>query len=333
VRATGFALRLTGWLVAAGALVTFTGAAVAMDVWMPQTGEVNLEEAPGDNPEARLHHAYALVGAGEWKSGMKELRKLIDENPSAGWVGEARLMIGRALLSAGKFQKAFDLLDEVWSDHPDTDLANSARELQHMAAGRMAEKNLARGSKMYDRLIETAVDDAESATVLTRKADAAFSARRYLSAQDRYLAVLDLYPRSELAPYCWFRIAESHWEMAKWLALGLEDVTAAERAFSDFLDVYQEDGRAAEAGERLEEVRGRLARLNAEVVQFYVEAEERPWAAVNYLKHLEKDLPESPESEWAAQELERITRDLDSPLRGDSWQLPLPGVEKAAPEE
>ena len=51
-------------LLAAAAIVCASTGGI--EVWMPQTGEVALEETPRATQEARRLHAYALVGAGQW---------------------------------------------------------------------------------------------------------------------------------------------------------------------------------------------------------------------------------------------------------------------------
>jgi len=318
----------TGWLAGMAVWVAAAAGVAAVEVWMPETGEVKLEEPPGDDVAARRDYAYALIGAGEWKSGARELRRLIKRNPEAEWRGEARLMIGRALLSGGKYRKAFDVLAEVREAHPGTPLAQRARVLQHETAMQQTTASFGKGADMYDRLVETAPGEEEAATALVQKADATFNARFYLRAQDAYLAVVDLYPQSEWAPYCWHRIAECDLERASWLELGVQGYQAAERGFADFLEVYPENQRAPEARRKLEEIRRRLAALNVEVVRFYAEAEERPWAAIRYLEHIRDNLPGTPQSEWAEQELHRIEAELTAPPRGRVRRLPLIGVEQ-----
>ena len=62
-----------------GVFATIVSAArvEALDVWTPQTGEVELEALPRDTADARRVHALALIGAGQWAGGVAELRALI----------------------------------------------------------------------------------------------------------------------------------------------------------------------------------------------------------------------------------------------------------------
>jgi outer membrane assembly lipoprotein YfiO len=293
---------------------------------MPETGEVELEEPSRDSVEARLEHAYALVGAGQWASGIAELRALVGEYPEADWVPEARLMVGRALLIGGKFEKAFRELHRLAADYPDSALAAEARRLQRSAARREASADLGDAFQMYADLEERAADEYEAADVLREKADAALDAGRYLQAQDEYLALVSFYPRSEWVPYCWFKVAQCEWERAAWLALGLEGVQEAERSFRDFAEAYPEHPLASEAEQKAGEARRRRAELNAQIARYYIEAEKRPWASVNYLEHLRTEFAGTPQAEWAAKKLAQVKKQLPAPPHGQIRGLTLSGV-------
>ncbi|MFO8006573.1 MAG: outer membrane protein assembly factor BamD, partial [Candidatus Brocadiia bacterium] len=209
----------------------------------------------------------------------------------------------------------------------DPEAARRARALQYEAAHNVAAEDFGDGMALFDQMIEAAPSESEAADAIRRKADAALEAGRFLYAQDEYRALVSLHPRSQWVPYCWFRIADCEWRMARWLGLGMEGVREAERSFSDFTDIYPLHPYADEAEQKAEAAREQLARMNAEVARFYVQAEERPWAAVPYLRRVVSRFPESSEAEWAAQQLRQIEGQLQAPLRGDLRSMSLPGVQ------
>jgi outer membrane assembly lipoprotein YfiO len=313
-----------GWLLVLA--VAVAGTASGMEVWMPETGEVQLEEMPRDSLDARRRHAYALVGAGQWAGGVRELRRLIRRNPEAPWIPEARLLLARALAGAGKRRKAFNQLAELQAQQPDTPLAVEAWSLQRAVARQESEADLSSGLELYDRLIEAAPDEFEAADLMRAKGDAAFKAERYLLAQDEYLALVSFYPRSEWVPYCWYKIAECEWQMATWLGLGLERVVEAERSFDDFVETYPQHEKADDARQMAGEAREERAERNADIVRFYVEGEKKPWAAVTYLEYLRDEFPDSPEAAWAESRLEELRAQLRAPTPGRVRRLALPGV-------
>ncbi len=314
-------------LLAAVCLVWACLAAGAIEVWTPQTGEVDLDEPVGPDVRSRLRHAYALIGARQWAGAIPQLRKLLKESPDAAWAGEARLMLGRALMQAQNYEGAFEELSKLTAGYPEDELAVRAHQMQYEAAQRASGKHLGSALRMYDRLAETAADEAEMMDALRRKGDAIFERGNYLRAQNEYLALTSFDARGEWAPYCWYRVAQCRWRLANWLGLGLERVRRAERAFADFVELYPDHNLTSKAQEELAEVRRRRAEMNARVAQFYDSREDRPWAALNYLRYIVEEFPESPQSEWAEWRMRRIEEEMNGPARGERQDLPLPGVE------
>jgi len=308
------------------AMTYLAGGVSAVEVWTPQTGEVELEKTPRETAEARREHALALIGAGQWDSGIAELRDLIEADPDGEWVPEARFAIAQALLVQGDAVDAFDELEELRAAHEGTPLAKRARELQFRAARVQAERRLGPARKLYDRLMETAANSGEAALAQKDKADALFAAGRYLEAQDEYMALTDLYPYNEWVPYCMFKMAHCQWELARWLQLGMEGVREAERSFRDFVETFPTHSRAPDAREMMAEARGTRAELCREIAAFYIETRKRPWAAVNYLDYMLRELEGMPQAEWAAEELEKVKEQTHTPLRGTVRPLSLPGV-------
>jgi len=313
-------------LAMALAAAAAVGSAMAAEMWMPETGEMSLEDLPRQDAEARRLHALALIGRGQWSSGTEELRLLLAAEPDAEWAAEARFAIARGLLATGRPREAFDELERVAEEFPDSPFAARTRGYQRTAARVLAVEEPDAAGTLYDRLVVTARDADEAATILCEKADAFFRARRYLDAEAFYLELITEFPRSEHNTYAWFRAAECEWRMAQWLGLGLERMENAEKQFEDFARTYPSDLHAPEARERVADVQAARASFVWQVARFYIDAERKPWAAVVYLERLLREFPESPEAGWAEVELQRIRAGLEAPLRGTVQELALPGV-------
>jgi outer membrane assembly lipoprotein YfiO len=305
-------------------------AARGIEVWMPETGEVDLDEVEPGSLEARRAHAMALVGAGQWAGGVAELRRLIEAAPRAEWVPEAQFVIARGLIAWGRPRQAFEELHQLRVLYPESPFAERARPLQFVAARVTADLNVDDSAELYERLIDTAESQEEAERAWREKADVFFEAQRFLDAEAEYLAFVSFFPDSELVSYCWYMAAECEWQLATWLGLGLERVEAAEQHFEDFVERYPGDVRAADAQQKIEEARRERARINWEVARYYLEVEGKPWAAVNYLEYIGQEFPDTPEAERAARELAGIAARAEAPPRGQVREIPLPGA--LAPE-
>lgn len=309
------------------ALACTAGGVLAVEVWTPETGEVELERLPRDTAQLRRQHALALIGAGQWVGGVAELRELMAADPDGQWVTEAQFAMARGLVACGQFGTAFDELERLRIEQQGTPLAQQARTLQFTAADLQAAQEVDAALKLYDRLIDTASSAEEAAYAQKQKADAAFSAGRYLAAKDEYMALATLYPYSRWVPYCMFRMAECEWEIARWLRLGLEGVQRAEWLFVEFVETYPAHAYTGDAKEKLTAARSIRADMYREIARFYIETRKRPWAAVNYLSYIRQEFADMPEAEkWATEELARIRREAPVPLRGQVRPLELPGV-------
>jgi len=323
-------VKAPGWCaMAVMVAVCLHGTASAVDVWMPETGEVALEETPRDTVELRRQHAFALIGAGEWAGGVGELRVLMAAAPDAPWVAEARLAIARAFLTAGRYRDAFEEIGPLAESQADSALAHRARDLQFQIARATAPERLGLALKFYDRLLESAPTAEDAVYAQKERADAFFATKRFMDAEDTYMSIIRDQPRSVWTPYCWFKVADCNWQLARWLDLGLERIKDAEQLFADFLETYPADDNSAEARAKRVEAREAQAELHGKVSEYYIEVERKPWAAVNYLTYIRDQFKDTARAGWAAEQLEAIEDSGKAPLPGRFHRFDLPGVETA----
>jgi outer membrane protein assembly factor BamD (BamD/ComL family) len=251
----------------------------------------------------------------------------MDQDPLGTWVVAGRLAVGRALLNAGRWEEAFEEVAGVAAAAPDGgSMAAQARELQHEAARRLASQSLSRSLKLFEQLNKTATTGEHRALILKEKADVTLAAGRYLDAADRYQEAIESHPHSGWIPYWKLKRAECTWRLARWLGLGTQHFEEAEEAYEGFVAQFPNHESTRGAQEALAEVRLSLAAVNRRIVRQYVDKEEKPWAAVPYLHHMQAKFEDLPDSQWAADELARITASAKAPLPGRLRTLELPGV-------
>jgi outer membrane protein assembly factor BamD (BamD/ComL family) len=312
-------------LIALLALAVVAGgrAVDARKLWTPETGEVTLEEMPRETPEQQRRFAFALLGIGQWEEGVRILQEQIKQHPDAEWVPHTRYSMGRALLDADQSRRAFDVLDEVDAEQADDVLLQRVRDLQFQAARVRADESLRGALRMLDRMMKHMETDEKRAFVMKEKADVTRLAGRYLDAMGRYMEAIDAYPRSTWVPYCEYGLALCQWRFAQWLRLGLEDVTAAQRSFEDFVEVYPTHPLTPEAKEKLQEARRMRWEMLNGVADYYAQKENRPWAAARYLNFMVKELPEMEEEELQQARLKagKHRGALPKPMPGDTWDL------------
>lgn len=299
----------------------------AVEIWMPQIGEVELERLPRGTPEEKFRHACALIGMGRYRSGIKGLRGLLKKAPEGGMAEQSRFMIAFAYLHRGKHKRAFKEAGKFLDRYPESSLASRAAEMQLRAVRELTRDSLRGGIKLYDRLIARQTSKELVALCLKEKADALLANGEYSEARYEYELLTERYPQSVWLPHCYFKMAECEFEVARWLGLGGEHLGVAIAELSDSLAVFPEHSEADKARERLREALSMEAARLKGIAQFYIKARKRPHAAVNYLDLLVNEFPGSEEARWAADTLENIRSEQETPLRGDYREQELPGVE------
>ncbi len=301
----------------------------AIEVWMPETGEVHLDELARESPESRFKHAAALIGAGQPVSGAAELRKLVAEHPEAEWVEQARYLIAFGLFRADRFKKAFVEWENFLALYPDSELKDDVHEMQLQATRSRTKENEGDGLALYDRLISRAPSWEFAALCQKEKADAALDAEDYLLARDEYLALIDYYPDSTWAPYCWYKIAECDFKLAAWVRRGTEHWDRVRAELDDFVRIFPEHKLVKEARQKLERVQAQQAAKYREIAEYYLGPARRPTAALPYLGFLVTEFPDTGEATWAEQKLTQIHADQTVPVKGGYKKLALPGVSSA----
>lgn len=325
----------TRLLLAAAALVcpVLLTPADAMEVWTPQTGEVDLEERPRQDPEDRFRHATAMLAAGETEGAVRHLRSLIKKHPDAEWTEKAHFLLGMALYNDGRYKAAYKTWTDFRRKYPDSERTERVFALQRKAAIQRSGRNVKKGMAMFDHLSEAAPDREAGALTHKARADALLHAGKYLRASDQYLALIDYYPDSRWVPYAWYQMGVCHLELAEWVGRGTEHLEEAERRLEDFVRNFPDHEYADDAREKLEEARALRAEKHRRVALYYMGPAKRPSAALPYLRYIQRALPESKQARWATENIQEILEQRGAPVQGQMHQMSLPGVTPAAKTE
>lgn len=299
---------------------------LGIEAWTPQTGEVNLEERPRDDAEAHFRHAAALFAAGEAKSAAQQLKGLLEQHPEAEWAEQAHYLLGLARYNRGRYRAAFRAWHPIHEKFPESDQRKKVFALQRTAAKRQTQKSLRKGLKMFDQLTEIAPDRESGALAQKDRADALLAAGEYLRASDQYLALVDYYPDSSWVPYAWYRMGKCHLELAKWIGRGTEHLEEARRRLEDFLANFPEHQFADEAEAELNEVQTLMSGKYRDIAEYYLGPGKRPTAALPYLRHIQRSVPESSNGEWAERKINEILEHREAPAQGHVRTMALPGV-------
>ncbi|MFP4176037.1 MAG: outer membrane protein assembly factor BamD [Planctomycetota bacterium] len=290
--------------------------ALAGGTWVPDMGEVDLEERPRDEAEARFKHAVALLASGESKSAARQLRGLLEEHPEAPWANRARYMLAVAQYNLERYEAAFNTLNSYQKDESEDKAIQQVENLQYKAAEARTEQNLNKGIELLDQLAERSGDPELAAQAQKSKADALREDGQYLKASDEYLALIDTFPRSELVAECWYRIGMCHLELARWIGRGTEHLKEAQTRLKDFLYNFPDTQFAPEAREALQDAQRLHAEKYARIARYYIGPADRPAAALPYLRHVRRTVPDKQLGQWAEKQIRKIHRDRESPPRG-----------------
>lgn len=303
-------------------LAGLAGAVRAAEVWTPEVGEVDLNEPVAEGDEAAFRHAWALVGAGRYESGVAALRRLSKKSADPAIAERARYAVAQARHLQGKYKKAFKELERFVKDYPRSARTVEARWLQVRAAQKLSERRPRAALELLEKLGKVP-DLTLAARVQKDRADAMLKLGRYLAARDEYLALVDYYPRSKWVPYCFYKAAECELGLASWIGLGSERFRRARRELREFITSYPLHELASNAREKLAEARSKEAARIKGVARFYLEDKNRPEAAVAYLRYLRSELRGTEGAKWAEATLQRIEQRRGVSLVGRDI---LPGV-------
>ena len=284
-------------------------------VWTPESGKwENPKYAARDTPEEQLEYAMAFYKEGNFKTCLREFKKLIKYYPLSKEAPSAQYYIGRIMEELDKPYDAFKAYQKVIDLYPYTELVDDVIEREYKI-GEMffsGKKLTIMGPwkvPAKDKAIEIFKMVADNAPYGKYADKAIFNAGLgykdiidYDNAIMMFKQLIDDYPGSELIDKARYQLAEC----SKLLSLKADyDQTptiVAREEFEDFIKKHPESEMSDEAKEIIRKLKYREAKNAYSTAEFY-EARRQPQSAVIYYKEIIRNYPDT---EWAQKAMERI---------------------------
>lgn len=151
-----------------------------------------------------------------------------------------------------------------------------------------------------------------------RIADVYFMQESFIEAAHSYQTFRDLHPKHDQVAYAMFRVGESYeQDIPSKLARDLTSAYKALDAFGEFLQRFPNDPKSAEARNKVQEIRGRIAQKELYIAEFYEHWDE-PGSAYGRYRKIEKVYPDTPVIQKAQKRREALENDKpekEIPLR------------------
>lgn len=280
-------------------------------VWTPDTGKVDIQKLPRDNPLQQFAYARALAGAGQYADAIRELEKIIKRYPDEVFVEQAEQAIIVCLWQRGKYKDAYRRCWQFLSKYPTSVLVPDVEKMRMQIVVDMSYSNPSGARQLLLELLETSKLEEQSADSLRYIGDSYYREKEYQDARDRYLELIEDYPKSRWVTYAHFRMGLCDYKQGFRQMRDLGLIRRAMSQFKDYLAEYASGPTVVKRG-TVEKYLARLEKFDAEhyleVAEFYERRRDKPDAAAIYLQRLITLYPNSVPAQEAARKLRRLKR-------------------------
>jgi outer membrane protein assembly factor BamD len=274
----------------------------------------------------QLEVAREALEAGRYGEAIKAARRTVQNWPLSDYAPEAQYLLARAYDARGRSERAFKEYQLLLERYPKFDKYQEVVERQFEIANEyLAGKwfrlwgtiplfgSMERTVQMYEKVIKNGPYSAvapqaqinigsarENQSSFFNKIDPFREAlQAYLTAADRY------FENQEIASEAVFRAANAYFQQAQKADYDQTMAAQAIATFGDFITLYPNDPRVAEARERISQLRVEQARGSYATAQFYEKRKSWSGALIYYNEVLLND-PTSPYAEPARQKIQEI---------------------------
>ena len=314
---------------------------IAELVWNAQTGwryeggvlsDYFDDPIEGQNAKELMNKARKAQEAenyGRALGAYEEVRERYDQSIFA---PEAMLQSARVYTRRHQFQKAFDLLDQVIQIYPEYEKFNKVVGQQFEIASQVMEgarpklwgtipwlRGQRKSLDYFERIIENAPYSRYAPVGLMNIALIAKSngeTDRLIDALDR---LITSYPDSALAPDSYLMLAETYANMVQGAEYDQGATRKAVSYYRDFLVLFPEHARVADAEKGLKKMQDRLGRSRLIAGEFYWKYRNNPNAAEIMLNKSISRAPQSAAAKEARSLLERIDSGEKPPTTPVDW--------------
>ena len=247
---------------------------------------------------------------------LKAARHTVKKWPLSDYAPKAQFLVGRSLEEQNKDEAAFNAYQSLIETYPKVENYQEVLKRQFEISNRYLGgqwfklwgvvpffPNMERTSKMYEKVIKNGpysevapLAQMNIGTALEKRGEFTDAVKAYEKAADKY------HDQKALAADALFKAGQTHLKQAKNAEYDQGIAGRAIAAFTDFIALYPEDKRVADARKNIDGLRAEQARGAIEVARFYEKKSQWNGALVYYNEVLIKD----PDSSLAAEAKRRI---------------------------
>jgi outer membrane protein assembly factor BamD len=257
----------------------------------------------------------------EFRLAERAARRTVRVWPFSDYAPQAQYMAARAMEEQGKDEKAFKAYQQLLEKYPNSTNYNEVATRQFVIANRFLAgqwfklwgvipffPSMDKTVKMYENMLKSGPysEVAPKAQMnigaaREKQSDFASAVKAYESAADRY------HDRLQVASDATFKAGEAYTKQAKTAEYDQSVAGHAIGSFTDFVTLFPEDARVADAQKRIEQLRTEQARGSFLVARFYEKKKKWDGALVYYNEVIQRD-PNSKYAEDAKQRIEQIKK-------------------------
>lgn len=288
--------------------------------WLPLVTGAMLQVTPVSAQVAGPDYQAGLAAeaAGDTGKAISAFERYVSSSPNAPMAADAQLRIGTLYEKEDKYPRAFEAYQKLIDNYPNTPDFEKAVERQFNLATLYLEGERIRvlgipTLQSQERAVEMFTKVITNAPYSNYAPLSQFNIGQAREKQDRndeaiaaYSAVVEKYPRHDVADDAQYQIGYLYMAAAQ---SGAQDTSSKQRAieaFEDFIYQYPDSPKAAQAKENLSNLQVRVTEDALEVAKFYDKAKNYKAAAI-YYSDVVRDQPGTEAAAYAEKRLQAIT--------------------------
>lgn len=308
------------WLIVAGVLA-FPRVSPAPLIYVP--GEGWIYESPGkegkwhrQRAEDQLKVAQEAFDAKDYGLALRAARRTVKRWPLSDFAPDAQYLVGRVYEEKDYDERAFNEYQKLVEKYPRYEKYQDVLQRQYEIANRFLGgqwfklwgyiplfPSMEKTAAMYEKLVKNGPYSEVGPQAQLNMAAALEKREEYAKAVKQYEHTADLYSdRREVAAEALFKAGLAYQKQARTAEYDQNAATQAIATFSDFIALFPEHPKVAEAQTIIQELKTEQARGAFQIAKFYEKSHRWQGALVYYNEVLIKD----PNSAYAADARERI---------------------------
>jgi outer membrane protein assembly factor BamD len=283
----------------------------------------------------QMEVAQAAFDQKDYNLALKAAKRVVSVWPLSDYAPQAQYLVGRCYEEKGKDEKAFREYQKVLEKQPKSANFEEISKRQYEIANKyLAGKwfmlwgvipifsSMEKTSEMYDKIVKNGPysDVAPQAQLKIgaareKQKNYPLAAKAYETAADRY------HDRPKVAADALYREGVAYHKQAQTAEYDQSTAGQAISTFTDFMTLYPNDPRAADATKVIADLKREQARGNFEIARFY-EAHKRWAGARTYYNEVLLVDRSSPLAAEAAKRIEALNKRILGPTRAPPAPLP-----------